>query len=523
VISPCRQRSFRRACGLPPAFAILLLGAAAVRAAPPIVLDGDQRDWTGRPVAVSDPADAPGAPMDLGAVQVASDGAYVHWRIEVGTEQNLQRLPRSLEIALDADGDPRTGRREAGIEGVDLTVVMSPRDPQRPDEPGQGVTVRWAGAGPPAPEEGRVNPAYALDWMSAPTHSSDWFEMRLRRGPAWPGGPSIFAGRSFSFLVRIVEADGRVIDTTEAVDVALAGPIAAAVPDAAGDRDPLARADGTTLRVVSWNTEYGGFFDNPRAFANVVRALRPDVLLLQEIPEKHPAAELLAVLEDVAPAPEGTSWRLVYGEGGGPLRCAVASLQQLTPLAPVRLIPYPQRPDRSVRVAGAIVHHRDRHVAVASIHLTCCGGLGEERDQRRQTEASLINAALRRAADYAPIDAVVVAGDFNLVGSPRPLALMAEGLDPDGSGLVPAEAVQLDGRSSTTWADPRQPFAPGRLDFVLYSRSSLELRRSFTFDSRDVPERWRDHHELNVDDTQAAADHLPLVVDLAVRSGPSRP
>ena len=114
-------------------------------------------------------------------------------------------------------------------------------------------------------------------------------------------------------------------------------------------------------------------------------------------------------------------------------------------------------------------------------------------------------------------DGIVIAGDFNLVGSPDPLTLMAAELDFDGTGLKIASSLQLDGRSNVTWSDAAQPFGPGRLDYLLYSGSTLKLLGSFVLDSRDVEPRWRDTHGLDVNDTDLAADHLPIVADLMFR------
>lgn len=498
--------------------ALLLVGPAAplLAWAPPVVLDGDAGEWIDIPPAIIDPAGDARGPVDLRFVHAAADARDVFWRIELGREVNLQRLPRTIEVLVDADGDDATGQRERELAGVDVTLVFSPRDPQRPDEPGQGLTARWAGQGPPAPEEGRLNPTYHVDFIAAPTHSSTWFEMRLRRGPAWSGGPTLFSGASYDMAVRVLDLTGDVVD--------LAGPVTVALPDrgdpAAGSSaatpDPIARAEGATLRVVSWNTEFGALFDDPRPFRNVLRALEPDVILLQEIPDKRPASELRALLEDQLPAPDGKRWNLVYADGGGNLRCAIAAVEPLTALPSTRLVAYPRRPDRSVRVAGAILHHRDRHVVLASVHLTCCGGLGEPRDERRQTEATLINAALARAGEAAPVDAIIVAGDFNLVGSAAPLHIIAERLGPGGAPLEAAPALQLDGRSNVTWSDARQPFAPGRLDYLLYGGAPLTLVRSFTLDSRDLDAAVRQRYELDANDTDLASDHLPIVADFAV-------
>ncbi|MCZ6444681.1 MAG: endonuclease, partial [Planctomycetota bacterium] len=67
---------------------------------------------------------------------------------------------------------------------------------------------------------------------------------------------------------------------------------------------------------------------------------------------------------------------------------------------------------------------------------------------------------------------------------------------------------------NATWADPDEPFVPGRLDYLLYSDATLTLPRAFVLDSRDLNPRWLDRHGLKLDDTASASDHLPLIADV---------
>jgi endonuclease/exonuclease/phosphatase family metal-dependent hydrolase len=112
---------------------------------------------------------------------------------------------------------------------------------------------------------------------------------------------------------------------------------------------------------------------------------------------------------------------------------------------------------------------------------------------------------------------VVIAGDLNLVGSRRPLDLLADGLDGDGSDLAVAEAYQIDNLSNATWSNADQPFVAGRLDFLLYADTNVEPVGAFVMDTRDMAPPWLDRHGLRLDDTASASDHLPLVVDLRWR------
>ncbi len=126
-------------------------------------------------------------------------------------------------------------------------------------------------------------------------------------------------------------------------------------------------------------------------------------------------------------------------------------------------------------------------------------------------------AAVGQALAAGSFDAVIVAGDFNLVASRDPLDRLAASLDRDGSPLFVAEPLQLNGLSNATWLRRGSPFLSGRLDYVLYSNSSLRLLHSFVLRSTDLPTRWLRRHHLQPDDSDLASDHLPLVSDFQWR------
>jgi endonuclease/exonuclease/phosphatase family metal-dependent hydrolase len=131
-------------------------------------------------------------------------------------------------------------------------------------------------------------------------------------------------------------------------------------------------------------------------------------------------------------------------------------------------------------------------------------------------EVEGVNAAAATTISDARVDATILTGDFNLVGDPVVLELAAAGLD-NGQPLKRARALQLDGLSDATWANPQEPFVPGRLDHILYSASSLELLRAFVFDSSDLSGRWLAYNGLSAEDSSAASDHMPVVADFKWR------
>ena len=305
-------------------------------------------------------------------------------------------------------------------------------------------------------------------------------------------------------------------------------------PDAEGE-DPLGRAPGTSFRVLAWNVSRGNLLDRKDRFARVLAAARPDIILLDEAPAGA-AAEIADFLSGLS-GPDGEGWHLLYGEAGGPQRGVIASRRPVIAVHELEEISYPDSlferlsrmaarsrprgfggPEAGLAALGGIVELEDARLLVVTLDLQCCGnGTETVEEYLRQVEAAAIHEALTEALarHRGGVDAVIVAGDFNLVGSREPLEAMLRGVDVDGSGLAVAEALQLDGLSNATWDGGAGPFPPARLDFMLFGDASLRLERAFVLDTRDLTGEWLDHHGLRAEDTERASDHLPVVADFS--------
>ncbi len=478
---------------------LLLVSCAAGPRNGPIVLDGRFDDWEGVAVATDDPADAPDSEVDFGPVKLAADGRSVCLLIDVGAELNVQRLDGTIRLPLDADGDARTGPTIEGLAGADLVIELTPPDPQGDHGRGVGLTVDGA-PGPLSPSDAGI--------IFAPTHSSRLVELWLDRGAEPVPGRPILAGARVRGRLVYVDRDGQVLDATEPFEIALA-PLDLRQRDQPAD--PLARRGTASLRVASWTVSLASLFRTPDLHGRILAVIDPDVILFQELTDRTTAAELGEFLARALP---GRRFSIVLGEGGGDLRTAVAGPEGLAPVEALRVVPYPDRPRDSIRFAAAALRHRGRRLLVCSIHLKCCGSAGTFEDRSRQVEADAIRRAIGGALARDPFDGVVIGGDLNLVGSRRPLDLLTEALTPGGGALAAAEPIQPDGRTNATWSDPGQPFTPGRLDFVLFSASSLAPNGAFVLDTSDLLPRWLTRYGLQASDSQAASDHMPVVVDL---------
>ncbi len=488
---------------------IALLGAAA--GPPSIAIDGRFDDWAGVEPALIDPVDARGEPVDLRELRLTSDGRFVHLLVDFGRTVNIQKLDLAVHLVLDVDGDHSTGLDTFGLNGADLDIILSPTTtPDCAERPG-GVQLVSTDTTAPL-----LNP-YDIGFTFGPTYASRQFEFRIERGAKLEGVPAIFTGRQLRGKIICLDVQERIIDQSGTFDYDLA---------------PLELLDDTTtaqlpskipgaLRIMSWNAANGSLFDNPEPFVRVLAAIDPDLILLQELTDQSSAAQLQSFLNRRL-LPDGSNqWQVVLGEGGGNLRCAVASKLPLEPAEPFQLLPYPDWPDRSLRVAGAVIETANKRLLCVSVHLRCCGAIGSQQDFIRILEVETIREELRKLAESGTIDGVIVAGDFNLVGSRRPLDLLTDQLHVNGLSLIAAQPYQLDGLSNATWSDRKQSFVPGRLDYLLFSSRTVALRSAFVLDARDLNPDALHRLGLRSDDTASASDHFPVVADVQwTSSGP---
>ena len=528
---------------------------------PPDVVwtDGAFEDWSGVPAIVTDPAgDAPpGSPVDLGAVFVQEDRRFIHFLLDMGDTVTAQGMQGSVEIVLDVDGTARTGGSYGGVEGADLAIVLSRQWDTAGHARGAGVGVRRIGEHGPR-EIGSASSAGLLVLVS-PTHASDKFEVRLDRlGMRWdpfagrpdsadtaarreqrsgPGAGSLMTGR-----LRYLRA-GAVADETPLFTHRLAtspaGPPPLLGADAV-DRTPDA------LRVVTWNVSDGNFRDRPDAFRRVLQALDPDVVLLDEVYAAVTMADLLRFGRDLE-VEQGSSWQWWLARGGGRQRTAVGArnleLRGEVGLARIDHAPAalaewlreagntPDAPraappsvlarveaDGGLSATGAWVTAGERGILFVPVDLQSAGYDGSPRDRLRELQARTLNRAVAATIANRPNAGLVIGGDLNLVGSTRPLDVLRAGLGSGGGDLAVVRIERLRDRSLATWRSTLDgdPFSPGRLDYVLYRSSVLQVERAFVLDAADLTLEALEQLRIRESDT-LQSDHLPLVVDFAFR------
>lgn len=465
--------------------------AASTRPVVPsrVVLDGQTAEWPDGVATLADPN-------------------FLYFKVGLESESDLLHAPATTTLLLDADGRTSTGGRLPGIDaamslGVDLLVEFSPQD-------GSGGARAFA-----LDSDGNRTPLTAeqIGLQVAPSHASQWYEVRISRLPwAAPALTEAMAGsQSGRTMLELTEA-GTIVGWSD--PEVFPKPSASKTP-AMFDAGVAAKQTGD-VRVVSWNVSSAegaavGPMNNARPFANVLTTLAPDIILIQGWPGAD-AATLQA-------------WctALVTGEGEWHARSLPEAGVGIISRFPVDALGDPLSAATETgggpRFIAGVVHTPVGDAAVASLSLTSTAPDGEDRGSAaRAAQAASINRALKSALVGAAPGLRVVGGDLNLAAGGRgPLDALRAGLDDDGSDLTPVDAFIL-GDSVMSTCRPTSPGSlPTRCDYILFSDAFSTVAQSLAFDTTRLTEAALARIGLDRGDT-GVSEHLPLVVDLRPRT-----
>lgn len=296
------------------------------------------------------------------------------------------------------------------------------------------------------------------------------------------------------------------------------------------------RWEPTDLRVVSYNVLWNTIFPNENPtqaakFDRVVGALNPDILHLQEIGPNNPTAQdVVDLMNDIMPLPDDGTW---YGHQSWDN--VTVSKYPLTMLETVTA-PAPSSTSYAISLVDLPDDQFDTDFYFMNSHFKCCGDVGSSEDQQRQRQADALVNWMRDAREPGefvnlPADTpMAVVGDLNLVGSLQPLQTLITGNiinegsfgsdsppDWDGTDLTDAHPLHNGtGPDDYTWRNDSSSFDPGRLDYVLYTDSVVDVANNFVLNTVEMTPADRSAAGLlqyDVTITTSDYDHLPLVVD----------
>jgi endonuclease/exonuclease/phosphatase family metal-dependent hydrolase len=466
----------------------------------PIAIDGLFDDWDDVPLVFTDPpGDAGATGIDIGEVRAANDEQYLYLSIDLGNETRLGE-GNALTLYLDTDGDPGTGDLAHGI-GADLVWIFGERYGTFHGQGGP-VEVAWS----------------AIRYRSEPTVSADRFELAIGRHERPDGQTALVRSDSIGIALQ---------DRTEGDSVIFDGDIAPdegsvlsytfdETPLPPSDPRPTGRTDPEALRLVTWNVLWDGPTDPTREteFWRIAAALDPDILCLQEVTDHEAVIERA---QERLPAVDG-GWHSV----GWSDRLTLSRY----PFA-ADWPPHYDVIDSRFTVAAVDLPDGTR-LAVFNTHMSCCE-YEEDRQQEADSFAAYLHGILDPENELALPEGtpMVLVGDTNLVQGSQPLTTLLTGqivnegtygpagpLDWDATDLADLVSHQTERRMAYTWRVDYGWYWPGRLDYVIYTDSVLDVVHSYILHTGEMSEDVLQELGLEAGDSATASDHLPHVADV---------
>lgn len=433
-----------------------LIGApieATAAEAPPPVVDGVFNEWHREHIAAVDPAgDAEGA-FDVTRLWVRSSDTLAFVRFDTGRTLNLQsgeEAEGTLRFRFACD---RTGS-EVVVDTRGRSVILS--HPEAGQEHGS-----WHDTG----------------YWSAPTYAASEFEFRIDLSSI---------GAESGDLIRFT------IEGSDTLDRPLEFHLDPPTVSTQRGSFTLPEPSDRHLRVVSLNTLRNGIVNPKRAPAmlRLLKSAAPDIILLQE-EYNTSAADVESAIEGAL----GGDWNIVKTRD-----TVIASPLPLTKLTSFN----------EAYSAAVIRPKGENPCLVLSVHPKCCGYIGSDEDRRRIEESRAmirtIELARQRYGEELP---VLLAGDWNLVGSRSPLDLLT---NPAGANLRHLEARNPVNGETYTWYEPDSDFGPGMLDLVTVSANAAESSSAAILDSTTLDPQSLNSLGIRTNDSRAT-DHLMLVIN----------
>ena len=462
-----------------------------------ILVDGFFDDWDNQPTLDRDASrDGGSSGIDFGKVKVFNDQEYVFFYVEVGSTINLQDL-NNVAIYLDIDNNTSTGSSTNGI-GADLIYSFGDRSGTY-----NGSSIRHADIG----------------MITAPTVTSNTFEIAIKRTIS-PNGSNITMGSTIKVLFRDNSTNGDVVPSAS-------GGISYTMSE--GQQLPLPsysfdKPTNSDLRILSYNAERDGFFTANReaSYTRILQAVQPDIIGFQEIYDNS-SEQIAARVETMLPSAAGEQW---YSAGAEP-DCHAISRYPITKSSPIAGV------SGSGNAAFLIdLPDTDKDMLLVVAHPPCCTN-----NSGRQMEVDLIMQFVREAkAGNGPLPLeegapIMIVGDMNFVGDGAQLETLLTGdisnegsygpdftPDWDGNSFLDSKPYATGAPFNYSWYSESSAFSPGRLDYILYSGSNLELNNTYSLFTPGMSASELSQYGMQSADVLTASDHLPLIADFTLKN-----
>ncbi|MEN8194559.1 MAG: endonuclease/exonuclease/phosphatase family protein, partial [Bacteroidota bacterium] len=247
--------------------------------------------------------------------------------------------------------------------------------------------------------------------------------------------------------------------------------------------------------------------------SRILKAINPDIIGLQEI-NNHSSEQTAELIEEFLPSSINEQW---------------FSSKQGSDI--VVISRYPISQSFYVEGNGAFLidlsKNYEQDLLLINAHPPCCA-----KNDERQKEIDAFMAFIRDAKEEGGAltlkenTPIVILGDMNLVGYNQQQKTLITGdivntndygdkfiPDWDTTSLMDTKPPTTHSPSTFTWYNKRSDFAPGRLDYIVYTNSVIEHQNGFVLFTNELPQDSLDKYNLLYDDATRASDHLPVVAD----------
>jgi len=464
-----------------------------------ILLDEDFSDWEAVTMLWSSDETTSAGNLTLQRLKAENDERFLFIYFKTAEIFSLQE-DFALKLYMDTDNNPATGLSVDGI-GAEIEFTFNTR------------------RGKAYVNNSSYNIGFPhLFMVTTPTVWSDEYEISVDRN-AEIAGSSVFSGN----IIRILMKDESTLisgaSKTDVVSYTFSdGPVESLPSYSINKRSP------ESLRILSHNVEFDGFFSDEEkpSFEKLYKAIQPDIIGFSEIYD-HTPSELVARLEEILPSQPGKNWNAAkIADNFIATRYTILGSYWCGSYGNGAFY-IDLRPDYPT------------HALILVAHPPCCAG----NDSQRQAEVDAMAAFIRDAknpggtltiTDNSPI---IILGDMNFVGDPQQLQTLLRGdivnqgqfgqdFRPDWNDEDFIDAKPYVTHLPMTFTQGvgtyAGTYAKGRLDYIIYSGSVIDLQNSFVFYTNSLPSDSLNIYGLQSDDTEKASDHFPVIADFLVSS-----
>lgn len=297
------------------------------------------------------------------------------------------------------------------------------------------------------------------------------------------------------------------------------------------------RDNPNDIRIVAYNTERNlvdtSSLDDE--FERILSTLDPDVIVFEEVITEVSDQQVKAKLDAWIPI-GGFGWQVHRGEGSY-IQTMVLSRYPMT------MTRTDTTPDSNTRgVTMALVDLPDAQystdVYIMGVHLKCCDRYSTDQEKRQESADAIANWMADARTTGGNIDLpegtpMIVLGDFNLVGGdngdqPEQTLITGDIQDEatygadrkgdwDNTDLLDLTPANPFNGSTGTWSSSyATPFS--RLDRFLITDSVIDVANSGVLNTMTMSSSVLSAAGLQSDDTESAADHLPIYMDMRFQS-----